>query len=57
MKFVLLIVYAFLLLIGLYYITWTIHVMTSIFGHCVDPIKSLIPFYGWVKWFKKPNYK
>jgi hypothetical protein len=57
MKFVLLIVYAILFLTGLYYATWTIHVMTPIFGRWIDPVKALIPFYGWINWFKKPNYK
>jgi hypothetical protein len=31
--------------------------MTPIFGRWVDPVKALIPFYGWINWFKKPNYK
>lgn len=56
MKFVLLLVYTLLLLTGLYYATWAIHVMTPIFGRWVDPIKALIPFYGWIKWVKGPQF-
>jgi hypothetical protein len=56
MKFFLLIIGALILLMVLYYVTWAIHVIVPIFGKWVDPIKALIPFYGWIQWFKGPRF-
>ena len=55
MKFFLLIIRTLILLMVLYYVTWAIHVIVPIFGSQVSPFKALIPFYGWIKWFKKPQ--
>lgn len=52
MKFALLIVGALLVITGLYYLTVIMHLFTGMFGK-IDFKKTLIPFYGWTKWFKK----
>jgi len=52
MKFFLLIIGALVYLMALYYVTWMIHVFVPIFGRWITPVKALIPFYGWIMWFK-----
>lgn len=55
MKFFFLIIESLISLLILYYVTWAIHVIVPIFGSQVSPFKALIPFYGWIKWFKRPQ--
>ena len=56
MRFFLMILWAVIIITVIYYITWAIHVVYQIFGKWIDPVKALIPFYGWIKWFKGPKY-
>ena len=53
MRFVLLIVWALLALLAIYYATVIAHLFTGMFGKNVDFAKTLIPFYGWTIWFQK----
>ena len=56
MKFFVMMVGTLIILLVLYYVTWMIHVITPIFGKWVDPVKAIIPFYGWVKLFQGPKF-
>lgn len=40
----------------IYWITAIIHVIYPIFGRDVSDLKAIIPFYGWIKLFKKKRY-
>ena len=53
MRFVLLIVWALLVLLAIYYITVIAHIFTGMFGKNLSFGKVLIPFYGWTVWFSK----
>ena len=53
MRFVLLIVWALLIILAIYYATVIVHLFTGMFGKNVDFAKTLIPFYGWTVWFQK----
>ena len=53
MRFVLLIIWALLILLAIYYATVIAHLFTGMFGKNVDFEKTLIPFYGWTIWFQK----
>lgn len=52
MRFFILILWAVMSLLVLYYVTVIINLFTYTFGRKVDFYKTLIPFYGWTKWFK-----
>ena len=53
MRFVLMIVWALLIILAIYYVTVIAHLFTGMFGRGLSFRKTLIPFYGWTKWFKK----
>ena len=52
MRFYLLILGALLILLLLYYVTVIAHLFTNMFGKNIPFHRTLIPFYGWTKWFK-----
>ena len=52
MRFLILILGGIITLLVLYYLTVIINLFTYMFGRKVDFYKTLIPFYGWTKWFK-----
>ncbi len=52
MRFFLLILFAVLFLVLLYYVTVIAHLFTGMFGKHIKFSLTLIPFYGWTKWFK-----
>lgn len=55
MRFVLMIVWALLIITAIYYVTVIAHLFTGMFGRNIPFGKTLIPFYGWTKWFSKLN--
>ena len=55
MRFVLMIVWALLIILAIYYVTVIAHLFTGMFGKNFEFKKVLIPFYGWTKWFSKLN--
>ena len=55
MRFVLMIVWALLIILAIYYFTVIAHLFTGMFGKNISFKKVLIPFYGWTKWFSKLN--
>ena len=56
-RFLLLVIYSLMCILVLYYITAIIHLFTPVFGKFVDWKKCiLIPFYGWIQWFKGPQF-
>jgi hypothetical protein len=55
MRFVLMIVWAVLIITAIYYVTVIAHLFTGMFGRNIPFGKTLIPFYGWTKWFSKLN--
>ena len=52
MRFLILILGGVMTLLVLYYLTVIINLFTYMLGRKVDFYKTLIPFYGWTKWFK-----
>ena len=55
MRFVLMIVWTVLIITAIYYVTVIGHLFTGMFGRNIRFDKTLIPFYGWTKWFSKLN--
>ena len=53
MKFVLMIVWALLIILLIYYLTVILHLFTGAFGKNISFKKTLIPFYGWKFWFNR----
>lgn len=56
MKLVLLLTTSFMWILVLYYFTATVHMFVPIFGKWTDWRKCMIPFYGWIQWFKGPQF-
>lgn len=55
MRFVLMVVWALLIILAIYYLTVIVHLFTGMFGNDVSFAKTLIPFNGWRTWFSKLN--
>ena len=55
MRLVFILIAAVIVIVLLYYITVIFHLFTGMFGQNIPFWKTLIPFYGWTKWFKDLN--
>lgn len=51
MRIFIMCVWAVLFIVALYYATVIVHLFTGMFGKDISFGKTLIPFYGWTKWF------